>query len=50
MYIIQHCFIRRPLDCTVSEDAGIETRIVVTLELLAARRSNNSASSYSQVG
>jgi hypothetical protein len=24
MYVIQHCFICRPSDSTVSEDAGIE--------------------------
>ncbi len=26
MYIIQHCFICRPSDTTVLEDAGIETQ------------------------
>jgi hypothetical protein len=31
MYVIQHCFIWRPSDPTVSEDAGIEPRTVVTL-------------------
>jgi hypothetical protein len=30
-YYIQHCFICRPLDSTVSEDAGIEPRTVATL-------------------
>jgi hypothetical protein len=28
MYVIQHCFICRPLDSTLSEDAGIEPRTV----------------------
>jgi hypothetical protein len=27
-YVIQHCFICRPSDSTVSEDAGIESRTV----------------------
>jgi hypothetical protein len=43
MYFIQHCFICRPLDFTVLEDAGIAPRTVVTLAL-AVRRSNHSAS------
>ncbi len=30
MFVIQHCFICRPSDSTVSEDAGIEPRTVVT--------------------
>jgi hypothetical protein len=30
MYVIQHCFICRPSDSTVSEDAGIEPRTVAT--------------------
>jgi hypothetical protein len=38
MYVIQYCFICRPSDSTVSEDAGIEPRTVAT-----ARRSNHSA-------
>jgi hypothetical protein len=33
MYFIQHCFICRPSDSTVSEDAGIEPRTVATLAL-----------------
>jgi hypothetical protein len=37
IYCIQHCFICRPLDSTVSEDAGIEPRTSV----LAVRRSNH---------
>jgi hypothetical protein len=37
MYFIQHCFICGPLDSTVSEDAGIEPRIVATLVLTARR-------------
>jgi hypothetical protein len=39
MYVIQYCFICRPSDYTVSEDAGIEPRTVATLAL-TARRSN----------
>ncbi len=39
MYVIQHCFICRPLDSAVSEDAGIEPWTVVTLAS-TARRSN----------
>jgi hypothetical protein len=35
MYAIQHCFICRPLDSTVSEDAEIEPRSVATLALTA---------------
>jgi hypothetical protein len=31
MYDIQHCFICRPSDSTVSEDAGIEPRTVTTI-------------------
>ncbi len=42
MYCIQHCFICRPSDATVSEDAGIEPRVVAT-SALAVRRSNNTA-------
>jgi hypothetical protein len=38
MYCIQQCFIGRPSDSTVSEDAGIEPRTVATSEL-AFRRS-----------
>jgi hypothetical protein len=30
MYCIQHCFICRPSDFSVSEDAGIESRTVAT--------------------
>jgi hypothetical protein len=33
MYCIQHCFICRPSDSDVSEDAGIEPRTVATLAL-----------------
>ncbi len=43
-YFNQHCFICSPKDCSVSEDAGIETRTVTT-SALAVRRSNNSARS-----
>jgi hypothetical protein len=35
---IQHCFICRPSDSTVSEDAGIETRTVATLALTRSSR------------
>jgi hypothetical protein len=31
MYVIQHCFICRPSDSTVSEDARIEPRTVLNL-------------------
>jgi hypothetical protein len=34
MYDIQHCFICRPSDSTVSEDAGIEPRTVVKVVYL----------------
>ncbi len=33
MYYIQHCFICRPSDSTVSEDAEIEPRTVATSAL-----------------
>jgi hypothetical protein len=42
MYDIQYCFICRPSDSTVSEDAGIEPMSVATLAL-TARRSNHLA-------
>ncbi len=45
MYCIQHCFICRPSDSTVLEDAGMEPRTVAT-SALAVRRSNHSARSY----
>jgi hypothetical protein len=38
MYFIQHCFVCRSSDSTVSEDAGIEPRIVATLALTAVRK------------
>ncbi len=41
---IQHCFICRPSDSTVSEDAGIKPRTVATLAL-AVKHSNHSARS-----
>ncbi len=47
MYNIQHCFICRPSDSTVSEDAGIELRTVATTAL-AVRRSDHSARSHPQ--
>jgi len=40
MYVIQHCFICRPLNSTVSGDAGIDPKIVETLALAARRFSN----------
>jgi hypothetical protein len=45
MYAIPHCFICRPSDSTVSEDAGIEPRTTATLAL-TVRRSNYSARSH----
>jgi hypothetical protein len=45
MYYIQHCFICHPSDSTVSEDAGIEPRIVDT-SALAVRSSRHSATSH----
>jgi hypothetical protein len=44
-YCIQHCFIYRPSDSTVSEDAGIEPRTVATSSL-AVRLPNHSARSH----
>ncbi len=43
-YFIKHCFVCRPSDYIVPEDAGIETRTVST-SALAVRRSNHSARS-----
>jgi hypothetical protein len=40
MYFIQHCFICRPKDFTVSEDAEIEPSIIVPVAL-AVRCSNH---------
>ncbi len=45
MNVIQHYFICRPSDSTVSEDAGIEPRTVANLAL-AVRLSNHSARSH----
>ncbi len=47
MYDIQYCFICRPTDSTVSEDAEIEPRTVATTAL-TVRRSNYSARSHLQ--
>jgi hypothetical protein len=47
MYDILHCFICRPADSNVSEDAGIEPR-TVAFTALAVRRSNPSARSHPQ--
>ncbi len=44
-YVIQHCFICRPLDSTVSEEAGNEPRTIATLALTASR-SNHYARSH----
>ncbi len=48
MYVIQNCFICRPSDSTVSENAGIAPRTVATLAL-TARRSHPSARSHPQL-
>jgi hypothetical protein len=45
MYCIQHCFICRPSDSTMSEDTGIEPRTVAT-SALAVRSSKHSARSH----
>ncbi len=45
MYVIQHCFICRLYDSTVSEDAGIEPGTVATTAL-AIRSSNHTARSH----
>ncbi len=42
MHVIQHCFVCRPPDSTVSEYAGIEPNTVATLAL-TVKRSNHSA-------
>ncbi len=49
MVCIQHCFICRPSDSAVSEDAGIEPRTVAT-SALAVRRSKHSSRSLPQLG
>jgi hypothetical protein len=48
MYDTQHCFICRPSDSTVSEDAGIEPRTVATTAL-AVRGSNHSKKSAEEL-
>jgi hypothetical protein len=40
MYVIKHSFIYRPSDSTVSEDVGIDPKIVETLALTAMHFSN----------
>jgi hypothetical protein len=46
MYVlIQHCFIYRPSDSTVSEDAGTKPRTVATSALIV-RGSSHSATSH----
>jgi hypothetical protein len=47
MFFIQHSFICRPSDSTVSEDAGFGTRTVATVSV---RRCNHSARSPSLLG
>ncbi len=37
-YFFQHCFICRPSDYTVSEDAGIEPRTVATSAMAVRQR------------
>ncbi len=49
MYGNQHCFICRPSDSNVSEDAGIEPRTVATTAL-AVSRSDHAALSHPQRG
>jgi hypothetical protein len=49
MYCIQHCFIRRPSDSSVSKDAGIVPCRTVATSALTVRRSNHSARSHPQV-
>jgi hypothetical protein len=49
MYVIQHCFICRPSDFTVSEDAGIEPRTVMSLAL-TARHSNPQSTYFTERG
>jgi hypothetical protein len=48
MYVIQHCFICRHSDSTVSKDAGIEHRTFAILAL-AVRRSNYLATSHNNL-
>jgi hypothetical protein len=45
MYCIRHCFVFRPSDSTVSEDAGIEPGTVAT-SALTVRRTNHSGKSH----
>ncbi len=45
MYFIQHCFVCRPSDFSVSEGGGIEPRTIASLAL-AVRRSNHSVRSH----
>jgi hypothetical protein len=45
-YFIQYCFICRPSDSTVSEDAGIEPRTVATSALDVRRSHPHSARSH----
>jgi hypothetical protein len=48
MYVIQHCFICRPSDSTVLEDAGFEPWTDATLAL-TVRRSNLLATSHDKI-
>ncbi len=45
VYFIHHCFMCRPSDSIVSEDAGIEPRTVAT-SALAVRRSNHKETNF----
>ncbi len=49
MYFIQHCFICRPSDSTMSEDTGIERRTVATSGS-AVRRTSHSVTSHPLLG
>jgi hypothetical protein len=49
MYDIQRCFVCRPSDPIVSEDAGIESRIAATTAL-TVRRSKHSTSLINPLG
>ncbi len=46
-YFIQHCFICRPSDSTLSENAGIEPRTVATSAFTVRRSSYSATSKFS---
>jgi hypothetical protein len=48
--VIQHCFICRPSDSTVLEDAGIEPRIATTLALTARPSKHSARRSHTNFG